>query len=105
MANCQAPNRFRFQKELKTLQAKLQRQEINGLASEISANCAIYEIQHSDQIVPEQYRHLTDEEKCRQTERRFGKIVKRCVLYRGMDYETEEGIVYQTVEEYLKRLM
>lgn len=68
-------------------------------------NCAIYEIKHSNQIVSEQYRHLTDEEKCQQTERRFGKIVKRCVLYRGADCETEEGIVYQNVEEYLKRLI
>lgn len=67
-------------------------------------NCAIYEIKHSDKIVPEQYRHLKDEEKCRQTERRFGKIMKRCVLYKGIDYETEDGIVYQNVEEYLKHL-
>lgn len=67
-------------------------------------NCAIYEIKHSDKVVPEQYRHLKDEEKCQQTERRFGKIVKRCVLYRGIDFETEEGIVYRNLEGYLNQL-
>lgn len=67
-------------------------------------SCAIYEIKHSDQIVPEQYRHLINEEKCQQTERRFGKIVKRCVLYRDTEHETEDGIVYQNVETYLRDL-
>ena len=67
-------------------------------------NCAIYEIKHSDKIVPEQYRHLIDEEKCRQTERRFGKVVKRCVLYRGAEHETEDGVEYQNVETYLRHL-
>lgn len=65
-------------------------------------NCSIFEIKHSDKVVPEQYRHLIDEEKCQQTERRFGKIVKRCVLYRGTGYETEDGIVYRNVETYLR---
>lgn len=67
-------------------------------------NCAIYEIKHGDKIVSEQYRHLIDEEKCRQTERRFGKIVKRCVLYRGAEHETEDGVVYRNVETYLRHL-
>lgn len=67
-------------------------------------NCVIYEIKYSDKAVPEQYRHLRDEEKCQLTERRFGKIVKRCVLYRGIDFETEEGIVYQNLEAYLNQL-
>lgn len=53
---------------------------------------------------PEQYRHLIDEEKCRQAERRFGKIVEHCVLYRGPEHETEGGIVYQNVETYLNQL-
>lgn len=67
-------------------------------------NCSIFEIKHSDKVVQEQYRHLIDEEKCQQTERRFGKIVKRYVLYRGTEHETEEEIMYQNVEEYLKGL-
>ena len=35
-------------------------------------SCEIFEIKHSGRQAPEQYRHLVDEEKCRQTERRFG---------------------------------
>lgn len=67
-------------------------------------HCDVYEIQHSDKIVTEQYRHLNDEEKCQQTERRFGKIIKRCVLYKGMNQNTEDEIVYQNVEEYLRSI-
>ncbi len=32
----------------------------------------IYEIKHSAEVVPEQMRHLLDEEKCKATEHRFG---------------------------------
>lgn len=45
--------------------------------------CVIYEIKHSEKTIPNQYRHLIDEEKCKQKERRFGKIRGRYVLYRG----------------------
>ena len=66
--------------------------------------CGIYEIKHSDKAVDYQYRHLADEEKCAQTERRFGKIVKKCVLYRGEPFKSDDGIVYENVEEYLKTI-
>lgn len=66
--------------------------------------CAVYEIKHSDQIVPNQYRHLVDENKRRQTERRFGEIVCSAVLYRGAGREIWEGIEYRNVEEYLNNL-
>ena len=66
--------------------------------------CDIYEIKHSEKAIPNQYRHLIDEEKCRQTERRFGNIRGRYVLYRGKDAETEAGVIYQNVENYLKSL-
>ena len=66
--------------------------------------CDIYEVKHSEKAIPNQYRHLTDEEKCRQTERRFGNIRGRYVLYRGKDAETEAGVIYQNVENYLKSL-
>ena len=64
--------------------------------------CGIYEIKHSDKSDANQYRHLADADKCEQTERRFGQIVSKTVLYRGESFETENGIVYQNVEEYLK---
>lgn len=66
--------------------------------------CAVYEIKHSNQIVPNQYRHLVDENKRRQTERRFGEIVCSAVLYRGAGREIWEGIEYRNVEEYLNNL-
>ena len=64
--------------------------------------CKIYEVKHSGQQVPAQYRHLLDEEKCRLTERRFGQITERTVLYRGEDMQLENGVKYQNVEEYLQ---
>ena len=64
--------------------------------------CGIYEIKHSDQAVPEQYRHLMDPEKRRQTERRFGEVAQRCVLYRGAELQVENEVRYQNVETFLK---
>ena len=51
-----------------------------------------------------QYRHLLDEEKCRLTERRFGQIAERTVLYRGEDTQLENRVKYRNVEEYLQAL-
>lgn len=64
--------------------------------------CGIYEIKHSDKSDANQYRHLADADKCEQTERRFGQIVSKAVLYRGESFDTENGIAYRNVEEYLK---
>lgn len=66
--------------------------------------CDIYEIKHSDKMVYEQTRHLTDEEKNAMTERRFGEIKGRYVLYRGEPQENEFGILYRNVSDYLKGL-
>ena len=67
-------------------------------------NCECYEIKHSDQIVPAQMRYLVDEEKLQQTEKRFGSIKTRCVLYRGEETVLDNGIEYKNVELYLKKL-
>lgn len=67
-------------------------------------NCECYEIKHSDQIVPAQMRYLVDEEKLQQTEKRFGSIKTRCVLYRGEETVLENGVEYRNVEKYLKGL-
>ncbi|RDU24177.1 AAA family ATPase [Anaerosacchariphilus polymeriproducens] len=66
-------------------------------------NCKIYEVKYSKEQVPEQYRHLKDEEKCAMTIHRFGDITGRYVIYRGEAMETE-GVKYLNVEEYLKTL-
>ena len=65
--------------------------------------CEIFEIKYSQELVPAQYRHLTDEEKCAQTEHRYGKITTRTVIYRGETTESE-NVGYVNVEEYLNRL-
>ena len=69
--------------------------------------CEIFEIKHSDQSAKEQYRHLIDEHKCQETEFRYGPIMGKNVIYRGVTQtiETDKGEVrYLNVEEYLKRL-
>ncbi len=66
--------------------------------------CKIYEVKHSGQQAPSQYRHLLDKEKCRLTERRFGQITERTVLYRGENTQLENGVKYLNVEEYLQTL-
>ena len=66
--------------------------------------CELYEIKHSQQYAPSQCRYLLDEAMLAQTESRFGKITKRCVLYRGAAFTASNGIVYENVEEYLKKL-
>ena len=65
--------------------------------------CEIYELKHSKEAVPEQYRFLIDQEKCKATEFRFGTITKKCVVYRGEDLQDGE-ITYMNVESYLKNL-
>ena len=65
--------------------------------------CHIYEIKHSKEVVPAQYRYLVDEEKCSQTEHRYGSIESKTVLYRG-ETQVVDGIQYLNVEEYLESL-
>lgn len=69
-----------------------------------NAVCAIYEIKHSSKCVPEQARHLMDEEKLGLTTPRFGKLAGRYVLYLGGDLDTGEGISYRNAEQFLKNL-
>lgn len=69
-----------------------------------TSSCEIYEIKHSTEVVPQQYRHLIDEKKCADTEHRFGPITGKYVLYRGVDLELDNGINYRNVEKYLKQL-
>ena len=66
-------------------------------------NCKIYEIKYSREMVPEQYRHLEDVDKCSMTVHRYGDITGKYVIYRG---ETDDSgdVKYLNVEEYLKSL-
>lgn len=67
--------------------------------------CKIYEIKHSDRAVPEQYRHLADKEKCRLTEKKFGNIEEKIIIYSGNDFVSDNGIHYMNAAEYLKLLL
>lgn len=73
--------------------------------------CEIYEIKHSKEVVPQQCKHLLDEQKCKDTEFRYGTITGKYVIYRGATtslvkagVETQEDVAYLNVEEYLKKL-
>lgn len=66
--------------------------------------CDIYEVKHSAEMVADQSKHLRDEEKILLTEKRFGEVKNRYVLYRGANAENEDGIIYKNVAEYLKGL-
>ncbi len=64
------------------------------------ACCELYEIKHSTEIVPEQYRHLLDDKKCAETEFRYGDIVGKYVIYRGENAQVDD-VKYLNVESYL----
>lgn len=64
-------------------------------------SCEIFEIKHSKEVHPEQYRHLIDEQKLKETEFRYGDITRRCVIYNGESH-IENDVEYLNVEEYLK---
>lgn len=66
-----------------------------------AGSCSIFEIKHSKEAIAQQRRHLNDEEKCAQTEHRYGPIKEKYVLYRG-DEQIIDGVHYKNVEEYLR---
>ena len=68
-----------------------------------TASCEIFEIKHSTEVVPAQYRHLVDPQKCAETEHRFGPIMAKTVLYRG-ESQIVDGVKYENVESYLRKL-
>lgn len=69
-----------------------------------SMTCEIFEIKHSTEIAEQQYRHLIDEQKFKDTEFRFGTITRKAVIYRGEDAKEGE-ISYLNVEKYLNSLV
>ena len=76
---------------------------LSAVLDPVSITTEIYEIKHSAEMVPEQYKNLVDEEKCRATEFRFGTITKKAVIYRGED-AIDGDIQYLNVENYLRSL-
>ena len=74
------------------------------IQDKIKKQCEIFEIKHSKEPFPAQYRHINDEEKIALTEAQFGKVVRKCVLYRGESEMLENGVEYKNVEDFLKEL-
>ena len=66
-------------------------------------SCRIYEIKHSQEVTAAQYRHLKDPGKCSETEKQYGTIEGRFVIYRGPAKKID-GIQYLNAEEYLMDL-
>ncbi|MGM9970545.1 MAG: hypothetical protein ACI35S_09150 [Anaeroplasma sp.] len=66
-----------------------------------TVTCEIFEIKHSKEVHPNQYRHLIDEKRIKETEFRYGDIKRRCVIYNGESH-IENSIEYINVEEYLE---
>lgn len=64
----------------------------------------IYEIKHSKTVLKEQYKNLINKDKCDKTEFKYGKITKKCVIYRGNNLTSKDGIKFINVEDYLNNL-
>lgn len=98
------PNRHENKKQV--FQIRFEAGEFDMVIYDNQTNtCEIYEIKHSLEAVPFQYRHLINEDKIELTEKRFGKITKKCVLYRGETMQSENDVLYKNVEEYLNELV
>ena len=98
------PNRHENKKQV--FQIRFEAGEFDMVIYDNQTNtCEIYEIKHSLEAVPFQYRHLINEDKIALTEKRFGKITKKCVLYRGETMQSENDVLYKNVEEYLNELI
>ena len=79
--------------------------EFDMVVRDLSAGtCRLYEVKHSSARVDEQFRHLVDAELLSRTEKAFGRIVSRTVLYRGPDFDHDCGVSYRNVETFLKGL-
>ena len=66
--------------------------------------CELFEVKHSRERVDEQFRHLVDAALLSRTEKAFGRVISRTVLYRGEDFDHPSGVSYRNVEAYLKGL-
>jgi hypothetical protein len=82
----------------------LSRKEFDMTVYDTQKNtCEEYEIKHSMQRTAEQTQALLDEELDREVERKYGRIVRKCVIYRGED-GYEGPVEYLNAEKYLMSL-
>ena len=69
-----------------------------------TVSCEIYGIKHSSQAVPSQYRHLTNPGYLALTEKTFGRITKKAVIYKGKPHTESNAVEYINAEDYLSGL-
>ena len=82
----------------------LSRKEFDMTVYDTQENtCEEYEIKHSTQRTAEQAQALLDEELNGEVERKYGRIVRKCVIYRGEDCN-EGPVEYLNAEKYLMSL-
>ena len=62
-----------------------------------------YEIKHSKERAAEQRQALLDEELNKEVAAKYGKIIRKCVIYRG-ETGSEDGVEYLNVNDYLTAL-
>jgi len=67
-------------------------------------SCEIYEVKHSDKADEKQLRHLLNQEHLNLTERKYGTITGKYVLYNGGSGTILKGCEYRNVAEYLRNL-
>lgn len=97
------PKRYDNDKEV--IQFRFENHEYDMVIYDRKSNtCETYEIKHTSEPFHMQYRHLENEDFINATEKKFGKIKRRCVLYKGQNYVEENGVEYKNVEEYLIEL-
>ena len=65
--------------------------------------CEVFEIKHSEQKNPNQMKFLMREDLCELTEKKYGKIISKTVLYNG-ESDLTGDVRYINVSEYLKTL-
>ncbi len=66
--------------------------------------CQVYEVQYSTKRTPELSKHLRNDVICNETEKVYGPITGRFVLYRGEDFTDKDGIRYLNVSDWLRNL-
>ncbi len=67
-------------------------------------SCEIYEVKHSDKTDVKQLRHLLNQEHLNLTEKKYGTITGKYVLYNGESGTILKGCEYKNVTEYLRNL-
>ncbi len=67
-------------------------------------SCELYEIKHSNVQAEDQWKLLQNEKNLEYVRNIYGRISRKCVLYKGENEVLPDGREYKNVEEYLREL-